>query len=271
MLKIATAVSVAHQPYRLLVVTAFALLFTLHMVDPGQADEGGVLPLATADRQEIEKVLGPGIILQALPGRALLPAARYLPKTSGTITYDLITKGKKSGSETHLIGPADPQKDGGDLQYEIKSVSRSIFAASGQDDRTIVREYDFDQKVVSSFTPGQPLIVAGLAPGEGRQTHIDVEVADIAHPDKVDYRGALDVTYTNLGRFHIRVPAGEYDADLVKWTFSGDIGPASVKTAQYRFIAENAGMVAMVQWRSISAMLIYHERSLIGKLLAKQP
>ena len=61
--------------------------------------------------------------------------------------------------------------------------------------------------------------------------------------------------------------AGTYDADLLKWTYSGDVGPASVETAEYRFIAKDAGMVAMVQWRSISAMLIYHEKSRIARQL----
>jgi len=245
------------------------LLISTFAAGPGAADDGVTIPLAAADRQQIERVLGSGVIVSELPGRPLLPASLYLPKTSGEITYDIISKGKKTGSETHQISAADPQKDGGDLQYEIKSVSRSVFAPEGQDSRTIVRDYDFDKDVVSSFQPGQPLIIVGLVPGASRQTSIQIAVADISKPDKIEYRGELNVTYTNLGRFRIHVPAGDYDADLVKWTFAGDIGPASVKTAQYRFIAEDAGMIAMVQWRSISAMLIYHERSLVGKLLNK--
>ena len=66
------------------------------------------------------------------------------------------------------------------------------------------------------------------------------------------------------------VPAGTYDAALVKCSYSGKIGPANIKDSQYRFLAPNVGMVAMVQIRSISALLIYNDHSKRGKLLARQ-
>ena len=66
------------------------------------------------------------------------------------------------------------------------------------------------------------------------------------------------------------VPAGTYDAALVKWSYSGKIGPANIKDSQYRFLAPNVGMVAMIQIRSISALLVYNDHSKRGKLLARQ-
>ncbi|WP_162917135.1 hypothetical protein [Dongia deserti] len=63
------------------------------------------------------------------------------------------------------------------------------------------------------------------------------------------------------------VPAGTYDAVLIRWTYDGKIGPASIKDSQYRFLAPNAGMVAMAQIRSISAMLIYNDHTKHGKVL----
>ena len=64
-----------------------------------------------------------------------------------------------------------------------------------------------------------------------------------------------------------QVPAGTFDADLIKWTYEGDIGPADVETTQYRFIAGGAGLVAMVEFRSVSAVLVYHENTKVGRLL----
>jgi hypothetical protein len=63
------------------------------------------------------------------------------------------------------------------------------------------------------------------------------------------------------------VPAGTYDADLLKWAYEGGVGPASIETPEYRFMAKDDGMVAMGQWRSISAVLIYHERSRLARRL----
>jgi len=56
----------------------------------------------------------------------------------------------------------------------------------------------------------------------------------------------------------------------VKWSYSGKIGPANIKDSQYRFLAPNVGMVAMIQIRSISALLIYNDHTKRGKLLARQ-
>ena len=251
-----------------IVVLALQLFACIALSRPSQAEDGQVLPLAPADQKQIEALLGTKVILSALPARPLLPATGYMPQNAHQMTFTVQEKGKKPHTETHVITAADREKDGGDQQYEIKSVERMVFDDLGQD-KVVTREYDYDRSVVSTFTPGEPLILAGLRPGESRSSQIDVTVADIDKPTKIDFRGNLDVTYTNLGRFKVHVPAGDYDADLVRWTYTGDIGPASIETAQYRFIAENAGMVAMVQWRSISAVLIYHEKSRVGKMLSK--
>ncbi len=56
----------------------------------------------------------------------------------------------------------------------------------------------------------------------------------------------------------------------VKGSYSGKIGPATLKDPQYRFLPPNVGMVAMIQIRSISALLVYNDHSKRGKLLARQ-
>lgn len=224
--------------------------------------------LPAADRKQIEDLLGGGIILQSLPAGPLLTAADYLPKKGKKLIYTVSEKGKKKRDEIHTVVPIQEAGSRETFRYDRSGVGRSSFVAEGAG-LGVDREYDFDKQVVSTFNPPEPLIVAGLAPGQNRESVIAVEVADIEDPNEIDYRGKLKVTYSNLGRFRVKVPAGIYDADLVRWTYAGDIGPASVETAQYRFIAKDAGMVAMVQWRSVSAMLIYHERSRIAKVLRK--
>ena len=108
-----------------------------------------------------------------------------------------------------------------------------------------------------------------MAPGESQTVKVAVSVADIDDPTDEDYDGELDIIYQPLGSYRIEVPAGTFDADLIKWTYAGDIGPADVKTTQYRFIAEGAGMVAMVEFRSVSAVLVYHENTKVGRLLKR--
>jgi hypothetical protein len=233
------------------------------------AADGPVLPLAGDDRAQIEKLLGKDVVVSALPARPLLAATAYMPKTSGKLIYLATEKGKKPQDETQTIKKISQPGSADSFEYDRAGKERMVFTSTENGGLAVSKDYDLEKEVISTFQPPQPLIVPGLAPGQSQQVSMAVAVADIDNPSKVEYNGSLNVTCTNLGRFKVKVPAGTYDADLIKWTFSGDIGPASVETSQYRFIAEGAGMVAMVQWRSISAMLIYHEKSRVGKVLRK--
>ena len=67
----------------------------------------------------------------------------------------------------------------------------------------------------------------------------------------------------------ISKPAGTFDTALVEWNFDGEVGPASVKESQYRFMVEGIGPVAVVEKKAISAFLIYNNDSKFGKVLIK--
>ena len=69
----------------------------------------------------------------------------------------------------------------------------------------------------------------------------------------------------------IKTPAGSYDAALIRWTYKGKVGPAKIEDSQYRFFAENVGMVASVDKPEISALLVYQDHTKFGKLLAQAP
>ncbi|MGD9744342.1 MAG: hypothetical protein AB7V53_16990, partial [Dongiaceae bacterium] len=114
---------------------------------------------------------------------------------------------------------------------------------------------------------GEPLIIAGMKPGESRQFPVDVKVADLSDPTDIDHTGSLTITYTYIGAYKITVPAGTYDAALIRWNYKGSVGPADIEETEYRFISPNAGMIAMIENRHISAMLVYSDKTKLGKLL----
>jgi hypothetical protein len=236
---------------------------------PNAADAGKVIPLTPADQKELDDLLGKGVVGEALPSQALQPAAYYLP-SKARITYRVRDEQGKMSAEIHEISVAPKSESASGVQYVIGQDSRNIFEKAPDGSLATVREYDLEKKVVSRFLPGEPLLIQGLQPGESRQLNIKVEVSDISNPQKVDYSGNLDITYSNLGRHRVTVPGGTFDADLIKWNYVGKIGPAKIKTAQYRFLAEKTGMVAMIEWRKITALLIYNDSSRRGKLLAAE-
>jgi hypothetical protein len=96
-----------------------------------------------------------------------------------------------------------------------------------------------------------------------------VKVYDLSDPKEVSHEGSLDLTYSYVGAFEVTVPAGTYEAALIKWDYKGKVGPASIEDTQYRFLANNVGVVAMIDKKDISAMLFYQDHSKYGKVLEK--
>jgi len=106
-----------------------------------------------------------------------------------------------------------------------------------------------------------------VKPGESRTVKSKLKVYDLSHPDHLSHKGHLDVKYTYVGAYRVTVPEGSYEAVLLKWQYNGKIGPAKVDDVQYRLLAKDVGTVAMIEKKSVSAMLFYNEHVNIGSVL----
>ena len=233
------------------------------------ADAGPVIPLPSADQKQLDALLGKGVVGDAVPSKPIVAPELHLPPKGVTLTYRVVDEKGKTTTEQHKVSEADASQSAHGWQYTIGSHGMVIIEKAADGSLAIVAEYDHEQDVISRFTPGEPLLIAGMKPGESRHVSMKVEVADIDDPTDIEHRGTLDVTQTYVGTYQVKVPAGSFEAPLMKWTYAGEIGPASVETTQYRFILEKAGMLAMIERRNISALLIYHDKSRHGKLLEK--
>jgi hypothetical protein len=231
---------------------------------------GPVIPLSDADRGQLDALLGNGVVGEALPSAPLKNTESYLPRAGRTLTYQVVTQGKKPTIETHEITETTEATFKPGWHYSVSDAGEMYIQVDPAGKAVTVAEKDLDKKVLSRFTPGDPLLLTGLPPGQSVRSSHTVDVYDLSNLNAISHTGSLDVTYSHLGTFRVTVPAGSYDAALVKWSYSGKIGPANIKDSQYRFLAPNVGMVAMVQIRSISALLVYNDHSKRGKLLARQ-
>lgn len=248
---------------------AFATLSLGSVQHAAQADSAGtVVPLPAADQQEIEKLLGKGVVGAAQPAMPLGSPESYLPPKGSSMSYEVIEKGKKITEAHKLEDTADVSLAPG-WHYSIEKTGASFFQKASDGSLHTVAEQDLGNKVLSRFSPGEPMIIPGLKPGESRKSTLQVAVYDLSDLKKVTHSGSLDVTYTYVGAYRVTVPAGTYDAVLIRWDYAGEIGPADIKDSQHRFIAPGAGMVAMAQIRSISAMLIYNDHTKRGKILER--
>ena len=95
--------------------------------------------------------------------------------------------------------------------------------------------------------PSEPFMLQGLAAGEERNVKLGITVFDLSNPDEQTHENTLDVSYRYIGAYKVKVPAGSFDAVLMKWTFKGKVGPASVDDTQYRFFAPDMGIVAGIE------------------------
>jgi hypothetical protein len=257
---------------RSLIRSAAAIALLVLTISPGAAAQsaGPVIPLSAADRVQLDALLGKGVVGEALPSAPLQDPSSYLPRLGRTLTYQVVTPAQKSTIETHEIAETtDPAFKPG-WHYSVGDAAEMYIQKDPTGRAFTSAEKDLDKKVLSQFLPGDPLVLTGLQPGQGATSSHKVEVYDLSNLNKISHSGSLDITYSYLGTHRVTVPAGTFDAALVKWSYSGKIGPANIKDSQYRFLAPNVGMVAMIQIRSISALLIYNDHTKRGKLLARQ-
>jgi hypothetical protein len=243
-----------------------AIIWPLALAYSGAA---AAAPLALGEQALLEEQLGEGVVGQPVAGRALTP--KFEPLRDGTWTYRIVSGEAKGETEQHVVKRLEHHPWGAGWRYTVDNKER-LFAKQLDDGSLMfVTEEDPDQGVISRYRPAQPGLLMGLAPGESRSSSIGVEVSDLGSPEVVSHKGTLEVTYSYLGAYKVTTPAGAYDAALIRWTYKGKVGPATVDDTQYRFFAENVGMVASVEKLDVSALLVYQSHKKVGKLLARTP
>src|SRR4030095_13667870 len=100
-------------------------------------------------------------------------------------------KDEEPRSETHKVEETtDPQFAPG-WRYVADPLGELYFQKASAGGAFTVGEEDRDNEVLSRFTPGEPLMIVGLKPGESRKVAVKVQVADLYNPKKNTQKGAL--------------------------------------------------------------------------------
>ena len=260
------------QCHRRLVVVSLVAAVSLVLTAPHHAGAdaaGPIIGLPDTDRAQLDRLLGKGVVGDALPSAPLAGIEAYLPPKDRAMTLRVVTSDKQAATETHRIEETVDAAFAPGWHYTIEGIAELYFQKDSAGNVRTVAEKDLDKAVLSRFTPGDPLIIPGLKPGQSIKSKHKVEVLDLSNLKKVAHSGSLDVTYTYVGTYRVTVPSGAYDAALIRWDYVGEVGPATIEDSQYRFLASGAGEVAMIQIRSISALLIYSDHTKRGKLLER--
>ena len=224
----------------------------------------------SADEQALlTQLLGRGALGEPVAGSPL--TASYAPLRDGTWTYQIVGGEDQGQSEQHVVTQLQGDPSGANWRYAVGNKSVQLIKQTDDGSLVFVAQEDLDQEVISRYAPPEPGLLVGMAPGDSKTFSIGVKVSDLSSPQDVSHEGKLNLTYSYIGAYRVNTPAGSYDAALIKWAYSGKVGPAKVEDTQYRFFADNVGMVASVDKLNVSAMLVYKKHTKFGKLLAQAP
>src|SRR5215813_12664879 len=182
----------------------------LSSVRDASADTDSAIPLPATDKEEIEKLIGTGIVHDAQPAAPLGTPESYMPPVGSSMIYQLVEKSNRTQETQTLEDTTDPTLAPG-WHYSVERVGAYFFQKSSDGSMQTVAEQDLGNKVLSKFSPGEPLIIPGLKPGESRKSTLQVSVYDLSDLKKVTHSGSLDVTYTYVGTYRVTVPAGAYN------------------------------------------------------------
>ena len=249
-------------------VGAAVPLFLIVSISAFAADQGKVVPLSAEDQKALA-LLGEGVVGKALPAQPIEDAGKFLDLKAGPHTFRVVSgkdKGKMQVETYSSLGTKDGSQHWkrtiGDQYDEFLALS------AGATGKTAETEKEHGYR--ATFDPPMHEHV-GIAPGESVNIESKLRVSTEKDPDDIKYTGKMNSKITYLGAYQVKVPAGTFDAVLVKADFKLHVGPADVEDTQYTFFAQGVGKVAEIEALRISAALIYHSHSKTAKVLVSHP
>ena len=229
---------------------------------------GQVLPMPPEDQQDIAAQLGPGVVGQALPSAPITDVSVYFPLHERTATYQ-VTSGKNTGN-VQTLNVAPGRRPNGSTAWRVGLAPSlaGFLRQTASGDLLMPAVSDSGEGVIVVTTPPNPFLLNGMQPGASRTFSQKVAVNYLDDPSSRDYSGSLKGKYTYVGTYQVTVPAGTYQAILVRLKCDGKVGPAHTTDTAYYFFAPQVGLVAMITQEDVEAFWIIHIDSRSGKVLA---
>ena len=248
---------------RLVIVTLGVLLLASGFA---RAD-GVVLPLPPEDQQKIAAKLGQSVVAKALPSKPLDDVSVYFPLKTRAATYQ-VTSGPNAG-KTQSLGLAKTRRPAGRSawRFQFSPSLAGFIHQTPQGDLMVPAVTDTSEGVVVVATPANPFVLKGMKPGDTRSYSQQVSVIELDDPADQEYSGSLNGTYTYVGTYQVTVPAGTYQAILLRLKCEGKVGPAHTHDTAYYFFAPGTGIVAMISQEDATAFWIIHIDTSSGKVL----
>jgi hypothetical protein len=235
------------------------------------AGDSPVRPLSSEDQQTLDEYLGAKVVGEAISPPVLTNGLNDLISLHDGLTWRMrvISGNKKGATELGSVALLN-RPDSSAFRFDSGDGRNVLFGQLDEKGNLIsYASQDNQQGVISRFTPAQPIFLGGMSPGQVQISTSNISVSDLSKPDVETHSGKLNIEFQYMGAYRLLVPAGDIDSVLFKTRLTGKVGPASVEDTIYRFFAKNSGPVAIVETNDVSALLIYHEKNRIGKVLVE--
>ncbi len=232
----------------------------------GDPVSGKIIELQAADKEALA-ILGKGVVGKALPAKPVVDTARLMPLNEGKWTYRVLAGDHKGTNQEDIIARPKHDESGKSWRRVVGKKYIDYYRVRNGGKIEMASEVDLVEDVITTYTPQFPVIFNGMRPGAQSEVETDIKVYDLHDPTDVKYKGHLKIVYTYVGAYEITVPAGKYQTVLIKSSYTGKVGPASVKDVGYLFYAEGMGIVASVERSHVAAFLFYDKRTKTPKVL----
>jgi hypothetical protein len=229
-----------------------------------------VLPLPSDDKQTIVKQLGAEVVGDAVPSKPIDDPSALFPFHRERRIYRF-TSGRNTGrSQTQALRKI--QRPGGRFVWRLELAPSLVGFLRQMPDGDIVMPAvaDTGEDALVLSTPPNPFLPKGMKPGETRSYSQQISVRYFDDISNQRYSGTLRSDYTYVGTFRVTVPAGTFEAILLRARVEGKIGPAHTRATSYSFFAPGAGLIAMILQQKITAFWIYNVDGAGGKVLVSR-
>jgi len=227
---------------------------------------GKIIELQGEDK-EVLAILGKGVVGKALSAKPITDMARLMPLKEGTWTYRVLAGDHKGTNQEDIIARPKHEESGKSWRRVLGKKCIEYYRVRNGGKIDMASEVDLVEDVITRYAPLFPVIFNGMRPGEKNEVKTDIRVYDLHDPTDEKYKGHLKVTHTYVGAYEVTVPAGKYQTVLIKSSYTGKVGPASVNDVGYMFYAEGVGIVASVERSHVAAFLFYDKKTKTPKVL----
>ena len=253
-------------------ILAVILLGSMSMVGaPSKAYEedlisGMIIELQGEDKDALA-ILGKGVVGKALSAKPITDTARLMPLEEGKWTYRVLAGDQKGTNQEDKIERSKHEESGKSWRRVLGKKFIEYYRVRNGGKIEMASEVDLLEDVITRYAPLFPVIFNGMRPGEQNEVKTDIRVYDLHDPTDEKYKGHLKIIHTYVGAYEVTVPAGKYQTVLIKSSYTGKVGPASVNDVEYVFYAEGVGIVATVERSHVTAFLFYDKKTETPKVL----